>query len=63
MPGAEDGLALAGRVHATRPDIQLILTSGRESPAPADIPDDGQFVPKPYDMELIAQIVRTHRLR
>ena len=63
MPGIEDGLALAGRVHAERPDIQLILTSGKESPAPADIPDDGQFVPKPYDMDLISEIVRTHRNR
>ncbi|CAN5260353.1 response regulator [soil metagenome] len=61
MPGDQDGLALAGHVHAARPDIQLIITSGRERPAPTDIPDDGQFIAKPYDMEVISEIVRTHR--
>jgi DNA-binding NtrC family response regulator len=58
MPGEEDGLALAGRVGIARPDIQLILTSGRESPT--EIPGAGQFVPKPYDMEAIAEMVRAH---
>ena len=62
MPGDEDGLALAGRVHAARPDIQVIITSGRERPAASDIPDDGQFIAKPYDMEVVSEIVRTHRL-
>ena len=60
MPGDEDGLALAGRVHASRPDIQLIITSGRERPAPADIPNDGQFIAKPYDMDVVSEIVRNH---
>lgn len=64
MPGDEDGLALAGRVHASRPDIQLIITSGRERPAPADFPDDGQFIAKPYDMDVVSEIVRArHRVR
>ena len=60
MPGDEDGLALAGRVHASRPDIQLIITSGRERPAPADMPNDGQFIAKPYDMDVVSEIVRNH---
>lgn len=61
MPGAEDGLALAGRVHAERPDIQVIITSGQERPQAADIPQNGRFVPKPYDMDVIAALVRTRR--
>lgn len=60
MPGEADGLVLAGQVHGTRPDIQLILTSGRERPAPADIPNDGQFIPKPYDMDVVSNMVLTH---
>lgn len=60
MPGEYDGLALAGQVHAARPDVQLIITSGREKPAPADMPDDGQFIAKPYDMDVISERVRVH---
>lgn len=59
MPGRLDGLQLARRVHELRPDIQLILTSGQRPPASRDIPDDGRFVPKPYDLDRIAGIVRT----
>ena len=62
MPGDCDGLSLAGQVHDARPDIQLIITSGRERPAPDQIPDDGQFIAKPYDMDVVTEIVRT-RLR
>ncbi|WGM30591.1 response regulator [Brevundimonas sp. NIBR11] len=60
MPGEANGLQLAGQVHAVRPDIQLIVTSGRERPSPAEIPDDGQFIAKPYDMDVISEIVRAH---
>lgn len=58
MPGAFDGMALAGEVHRRRPDVQLIITSGRERPCAADIPDDGQFIAKPYDVDAVAEIVR-----
>lgn len=61
MPGEKDGLALAKDVHAARPDIQLIITSGRGRPAPIDIPDDGHFIAKPYDLDVVSEIVRTHR--
>ncbi|QCQ98017.1 response regulator [Brevundimonas sp. SGAir0440] len=57
MPGGQDGLALAGAVHDRRPDVRLIITSGREQPAPVDIPDDGQFVPKPYHLDVITDLV------
>ncbi len=60
MPGKDDGLALASQVHDARPDIQLIITSGRERPTPAAIPDDGQFIAKPYDVDVISDIVLTH---
>jgi len=57
MPGDRDGMALAQAVHRERPDVRLIITSGREQPAPADIPDDGQFIGKPYDLEALAAII------
>ena len=57
MPGAQDGIALAGAVHERRPDVRLILTSGREQPAPSDIPDDGQFIAKPYELDLITTVI------
>lgn len=58
MPGEHDGMALAGQVHRRRPDVRLIVTSGRERPAPEDLPDDGQFIAKPYDIDAVADIVR-----
>jgi len=58
MPGKRDGMALAGQVHRQRPDVRLIITSGRERPAPEDLPDDGQFIAKPYDIDAVADIVR-----
>jgi len=58
MPGERDGLALAEAVHRERPDVRLIITSGRAQPAPADIPDNGQFIGKPYNLEASPEIIR-----
>ena len=57
MPGPYDGLELARRVHARRPDIQLIITSGRRAPAAAEMPDEGRFLTKPYDAEMLAAMI------
>jgi len=57
MPGMFDGLELAHRVHAYRPDIRVILTSGRSPPAPSEIPEDGRFLAKPYDQISLARLV------
>jgi CheY-like chemotaxis protein len=57
MPGDRDGLALAGAVHERRPDVQLILTSGRERPEQAAIPDAGQFIAKPYNLDVVTGMV------
>ena len=48
MPGKVDGLQLARLVNEARPDVRLIVTSGRERPDAAEIPDHGRFLPKPY---------------
>ena len=39
------------------PDIRLILTSGRVQPAPADIPNNGQFIAKPYGLDVVTALV------
>ena len=48
MPGALDGIDLANAVHAQRPDIAIVVTSGADNGATAAIPAAAQFVAKPY---------------
>lgn len=48
MPGEMDGLALAARVAERWPHIRLVLTSGRAGLSSDEVPDDGQFLQKPY---------------
>lgn len=57
MPGTLDGLDLARKVYALRPDIQLILTSGKMRPSEAEIPDHGKFFAKPYSGQQVAQLI------
>jgi two-component system, response regulator PdtaR len=57
MPGSLNGMELAREVHSRWPHILLVITSGRERPTRAQIPDDGRFVAKPYSgEELLGQI-------
>jgi two-component system, response regulator PdtaR len=51
MPGSLNGMELAREVHARWPHVLLVITSGRERPTRAEIPDDGRFVAKPYNAE------------
>jgi two-component system, response regulator PdtaR len=55
MPGDMDGVDLAREVHRRWPHISLLITSGRERLADSEIPDDGRFVPKPYDLDELAE--------
>ena len=57
IPGSLNGMELAREVHARWPHILLVITSGRERPIRAEIPDDGRFVAKPYSAdELLGQV-------
>jgi two-component system, response regulator PdtaR len=64
MPGQPDGFGLARRVAAERPEVGIMIVSGRAWPRPGDLPPGGVFVGKPYDGEaLVAQVyelARTH---
>jgi len=57
MPGL-DGLELARRVHARWPHIQFIVTSGRVAPSLSEMPDRGTFLPKPYHLDTVVQLIR-----
>ncbi len=48
MPGAEDGLGLAHVVSADRPDVKILVASGRHRPAITDLPAESRFFAKPY---------------
>jgi CheY-like chemotaxis protein len=48
MPGSMDGLKLARAVHGRWPPIKIIATSGQVSVTEDDLPEGGQFLPKPY---------------
>jgi CheY-like chemotaxis protein len=58
MPGPFNGLELARRVHERRPDVQLIITSGKERPDRASIPDDGTFLAKPYQGSAVTALIK-----
>lgn len=57
MPGDMDGLELARRVHALRPDVHLIVTSGKVRPTKDEIPEPGDFLAKPYRERQIVGLV------
>ena len=57
MPGQLDGLDLARMVHARRPGVHIILTSGRLRPPAEAIPDDGRFLAKPYAGEAVTSLI------
>jgi CheY-like chemotaxis protein len=59
MPGPFNGLELARLVHEKRPDVQLIITSGKERPERGAIPDDGTFLAKPYQASVVAALIKT----
>jgi DNA-binding NtrC family response regulator len=58
MPGSMDGLELAHRVHERWPDIAIIIVSGNIFVSRDELPEGARFLPKPYDMHKIVDIVR-----
>jgi CheY-like chemotaxis protein len=58
MPGSINGLKLAATVHDRWPPIKIMVTSGRVSVRKRDLPEDAQFVPKPYDNSQVISTLR-----
>lgn len=59
MPGEMDGLDLARRVHQLRPDVHLIVTSGKMRLRRDELPGAGEFLGKPYRERQFIQLVET----
>lgn len=57
MPGRFDGVQLARMVNERRPDVVILVTSGAMKVQRADLPEGGQFVPKPYRGEHVAKLI------
>lgn len=58
MPGELDGLDLANQVWKHWPHVQLIITSARNFDG-AELPDHALFVPKPYDIQALINVIHT----
>lgn len=58
MPGRFDGVQLARMVNERRPDIVIIVTSGAINVQRTDLPEGGQFIPKPYRGEHVAKLIQ-----
>jgi DNA-binding NtrC family response regulator len=59
MPGKLNGFGLAQWVHAIRPDLPIILTSGHAQSVADSVKRCGTAaLPKPYDLEHVAEEIR-----
>jgi len=58
MPGEINGLSLAHKIAKLRPNVQLILTSGRGTPLESDMPTGSQFLAKPYNCNLLTSLIK-----
>jgi two-component system, response regulator PdtaR len=56
--GSSDGATLARTLSETRPNLILVVTSGRVRPRDADLPARAKFIPKPYQIDAIARLIR-----
>ena len=61
MPGSMDGLELAHRVHERWPGISVVIVSGNLYVGRDELPDGARFLPKPYDMQRVIDLI--HELR
>jgi two-component system, response regulator PdtaR len=58
MPGSMDGLELAHKVHERWPRIVIVISSGNIFLSREQLPHGAKFVPKPYDMHHVIDVVR-----
>jgi CheY-like chemotaxis protein len=58
MNGSRNGLDLAQEAHALRPDIGVVIASGRLCPLADELPAGSVFISKPYRPEAIARTLQ-----
>jgi CheY-like chemotaxis protein len=54
MPGGMDGLELAAEARRLRPDLGILIASGKVEPQEDDLPERSFFVSKPYAAPAVA---------
>lgn len=57
MPGEIDGAQLTHRVHREWPDLPIIVMSGHETKETADIAQELTFLPKPWGIATLTDMV------
>lgn len=60
MPGEMDGFDLARVVAKRWPHICVVIASGAAVPGPGDIPDNANFISKPFTAELVHEVLKKH---
>jgi len=58
MPGALNGIDLANAVHARRPDIAIVVTSGVDNGTTDALPKAAKFVQKPYTGAQLSKLLQ-----
>lgn len=58
MPGSMNGFALARHVAKHWPDVEIVVASGRMSPADGDMPEKATFISKPFSADLVHNHLR-----
>jgi hypothetical protein len=58
MPGSMDGLKLAAAVKGRWPPIKIVATVRLVNVRPADLPEGGRFIPKPYNLIQLAETLQ-----
>lgn len=58
MPGDLNGIDLANAVHAQRPDIAILVTSGTDNGTTAALPAAARFVQKPYTGAQLSRLLQ-----
>ena len=61
MPGSMDGLELAHRVRERWPWIAVLIASGNVFVSADELPAGARFLPKPYRMQRVVELI--HELR
>ena len=57
MPGSMDGLKLAAAVRLRWPPIKILVTTGKATPTPEQMPAGSAIIPKPYEIQDVLKAV------
>lgn len=58
MPGGLSGIDLANKIHEARPDLRVILSSGYSPNWLPELPDNCEFLPKPYELSDLDRLLK-----